>query len=457
MPARFGGSASRFGSIVLLAAALVFTACRDDYSVTVDRTLVPSVKDVPGFVPGERRPLAVFADEAGRPVEFIEDELVLVGLTLEQRAALLTRTGATVVREVPALTHGLAELGDVVLIRVDPSKLEGADVEAALAGLAESQQRRAHGHSRVSSDTALKVLGVAAEEARAGATVALNVRGEGAAIPDFTQEALTPPAGFSRDAYSWPHLMTGGLMDYGVSGAWTLLHRAGKLGFRIKLAIIDGGFARGLETRPPQAFSVTTSGVDPLDTENPNPCTGGRACPWHGTAVMSTCCGLVDDGFGGAGTAGLVAEPVTIHTALETFSVVESMLVARSAGARIINTSFTLTLPWIVDWVALPIDVTTALLRGSGVLLFACAGNEGADVDSALACFADACWEDVYRAPCESPGVRCVGGMATPAAGATLPARHVKSNHGASDVKLYGPFTVLTGPDPATPATSRRR
>lgn len=432
----------------LVLVAGVLASCRGDFSVTVDSSLVPSVKDVPGWAAGERRPVAVFATESGQTVEFIEDEVLLAGLDTAARDALISRTGATVLREMPASAHGLAGVGDLVLIRVDPSRLETRGVEDALAAVATARNRHATGHYRVSSETALRLVGLAAAEVRDGAQVALNVRGQGAAIPDFTVEALVRPDGVSRDAYTWPHLARGTALDYGTAEAWSLLYRAGKLGFRIKIAVIDGGFARNNETRPRQAYSVTTAGAEPLGTENPNTCTGGSACPWHGQSVVSTCCGLVDDEFGGAGTAGPIAEPIVVYLAIETYAVAESMLVARAAGARIINMSFSMGLPWIVDWVSAPIDLVAAGLRSDGVLLFAASGNAGEDVDSEGACFADLCWEDTYHVPCESPAVICVGGMAETVG------RAAHSNYGARDVRVYGPFSVLAGPDPTTDPNS---
>ncbi|MEZ4270450.1 MAG: S8/S53 family peptidase [Myxococcota bacterium] len=47
--------------------------------------------------------------------------------------------------------------------------------------------------------------------------------------------------------------------------------------------------------------------------------------------------------------------------------------------------------------------------RAAGILVFASAGNDGADVD-AEDCFIG-CWEGAYRVPCEAPGVICVGGL----------------------------------------------
>lgn len=440
----------RILSALIISALAAFTGCRGDYSVKVDSTLSPSQPDVPGFVPGERRPLAVFATESGQRLQFIENELVLYGVSEEARNALIERTGATVVRELTEATHGLTGAGDLVLIRVDPARLTSADVEEDLAALAKTQKRHALGHFRISSEAGLRTLAVAAKEARAGAKVALNVQGEATAVPDYTVEALDRPAGVARDAYAWPHLMGGTTLDYDVTGAWSLLYRAAKLGFRIKIAIIDGGFTGGPDTRAPAGYSVTTSGVPPFNTENPNSCTGGSACPWHGQNVLSVCCALVDDGFGGAGTAGLIAEPITVHMAIETFTIAESMLLARSAGARIVNASLSMRLPDIVEWVAGPIDFAVAMLRTNGTLVFAAAGNEGANVDSHDLCFADYCWEDTYYAPCESPGAICVGGMSDHVARAT------NSNHGEEQVRIYGPYTVLTGPDPVNGGNSVR-
>jgi hypothetical protein len=106
--------------------------------------------------------------------------------------------------------------------------------------------------------------------------------------------------------------------------------------------------------------------------------------------------------------------------------------------------SFGGSVPASLSWSLLPLDGMTALMRSSGMLLFAASGNDGfVDVDRED-CFIT-CWESAWHFPCENTGVTCVGALAHNSRN-----RAGYSNYGARDVDIFGPGTLWTSPDPGT-------
>ena len=101
------------------------------------------------------------------------------------------------------------------------------------------------------------------------------------------------------------------------------------------------------------------------------------------------------------------------------------------------------------------LEEITATVRDTGVLIFASAGNSGADVDEEQ-CFV-ACWESTWWSPCENDGVIRVGGLA-PNSRDRDPGSNYGSGHvgDVSTVDIYAPFSVLAGPDPTTAANVAR-
>ena len=139
----------------------------------------------------------------------------------------------------------------------------------------------------------------------------------------------------------------------------------------------------------------------------------------------------------------------------DVFDVIGGLIDA-AGDQSIVNVSFGARFPIGTGWLATPIDIATGIFTLAGGLIFASAGNSGADVD-AEDCFGW-CWEEAYHVPCESPGVTCVGGMTT-----NTRNRHANSNYGVDDcgsvlcdVEIFGPFTVFTGSDPDNPANATR-
>jgi serine protease len=415
-------------------------------SLVVDTTVTPSGEALPGFADGAPRPLAAVTGDDGLVAEFVADELWLSGPDPAELAAVLARYGGAVLAVFRPGDHGLSGLPDQYLVRVDAS---GAD-EATLAADLRALEPTAAGEHRVSSQRGLDLLVIASREAASGTDVGLNWVGSGAQFRDReTSEAPTGTGSaggpYVADAFRWPSHARGGAQDIGVAEAWRALELAGRLDSRVKLAILDMGFAPDADTPSDWTAVSNVPFVSATGTANALRCGGGHECPWHGTNVLSAAMAVPDNGYGAAGPAGPIAAPVMVYTLYDFFTSITALGEARLRGARIANLSYGAPVPWYLGWSVLPFEAATAAFRGTGMLLFAAAGNEGRDVD-ARDCTLGKCWERTWFTPCENAGVICVGGMA---AGSTT--RAAQSNYGAEQVDLFGPFTLWVGPDPAAP------
>jgi serine protease len=419
--------------------------------ISVDPALTPAIAQLPGFTDGQPRPLAAITGDGDVPATFVADEIWLTTTDPSELAAFLARWNGTLLSSFAPADYGLTGLPDQYLIRVVAA---GADLSRLPDDL-RALDRHATGDHRVSSAQALDLLAVASREAAAGADVGVNWVGRGDTFRGrSTAEAPTGTGSvggaYGPDAFLWSTHSVGGEQAIGVAEAWRALDLAGKLGNRVRLAILDMGFVPDADTPTPWTAISNVPGYEPVGTSNHLDC-GGNPCPWHGTNVMSAAMAVPDNGFGAAGPGGPVAEPVLVHTLYDFFTSITALGEARVLGARIANMSYSAPVPWYLGWSVLPFEAATFAFRTTGMLLFASAGNDGRDVD-AEGCTLGQCWERTWHTPCENAGVICVGGLA---AGSSF--RAGGSNYGFHQVDLFAPFTLWLGLDPATHGNVARR
>lgn len=437
------------GRRLLVSLAAVFVAACGQTPAArfaVDEKAAPVPPPLPGLFDEQPRPVSVLVPEDGPPAAFVSNELVVLASSAGELQSIADRLKAEVLWSVDSETSGLAEIPCFGLLRLEPPRADGDELAEVSIRLTEKRQPvNPDGRYRVTSDQGLRILALAAREAEADRQVAVNWLLEGAAIPDSTREADTVEDGLPADAYQWPHLEMGGGHDFGVTEAWSLLYRARRLDQHVRVAVIDGGFSDHADAlrdlSPHDAMSI----VPLRGPYGSNAGSCGGPCPWHGQNVASTLSALVDDGFGGAGSGGPVANPLLINSLYDYYSESMAVLLARGAGAKIINMSFSAPVPTIVAWTVYPFETITAAVRASGTLLFAAAGNGGANVDSGD-CLGELCWEYTWYTPCENDGVICVGGLRW-----NDTVIDPQSNYGDEHVVVYGPYTVLAGPDPNNP------
>jgi hypothetical protein len=425
-----------------------------DLSHEVDPTIVPADESLPPFDPAAPpRPLASIVDERGNQADFVENELIVVTDDLAALNDFVLRWDGEILASIDPAGSDLS-MEQVHLVRINTALGDPSNFEEDLLML----DPDARGASRVSSEAGLRLLAASAGETLAGVTVGVNWVARSDSLSNrFTQEAAAGPAGFdqfgpgySSNAFQWNHLNTGSTQDIGVTEAWYLLARTGRLANKVKVAILDMGFSvTGNQDLPPGWVAVSNVPfVNPVGTANLLSCSGGSPCPWHGTQVLSAAMALPDNGFGGAGPGGPVAAPVKIFTLYDFFTSISALVEASLAGARIINMSYGAPVPAYLFFTVIPFEIATFAASQTKILC-ASAGNDGKDVDAEDCFFV--CWEETWWTPCENAGVLCVGGLAKNSRN-----RASNSNYGGEQVDIFAPYSVIVGPDPSSGAGAQQ-
>ena len=429
-------------------------------SFAVDAGIAPPAgAALPGFPDGGPRPLAVLTDETGHPAPFVENELLVMTNDAAALDAFVARWQGVVLFSYDASARGLSGLSRMHLVRVntslaDPSRLP-EDVRRITPG--------GQGLHRVSSAAGLRLLAAATREAADGLMCVVNFVGLGDDFRSnstsesgdcFLSDGTTRCGGYSSNTYNWFFMRQDGnqafgSMDIGVTAAWTALDQTGRLGNRVQVAVLDMGFwpdddypewSIFFPNVPPPGLGDRS--VPPVYTPNPQFCGLFDFCPWHGTNVLGAAMGVPDNGFGGAGPGGPVAEPILINTLYDFGSGIPAVAEAAVLGADIIVMSYSTPVPAPLAWSVVPFNTATLAAREiGGVMLFASAGNWNSNVDASFLGV-----ETVWYTPCENGGVICVGAL-----GRNVTTRADYSNHGDEEVDIFAPGTVWVGPDPFSP------
>ncbi|MCK5806729.1 MAG: S8/S53 family peptidase, partial [Lentisphaeria bacterium] len=373
-------------------------------TVAIDESLQPYAASLPGINGGPDRRLGAVSDENDTLSSFVTDEVVLSFDSDEELDAFLEDTGGEVLAQIDPAENGLPDLAQMALIRVDTDGVDTSSLADDIASSAQADGEGGDAALRFSSEASARLMALAMGKRKVGLAVGVNFVAPFQAIPDSTEEApnTTTPQDDHWDAYGWDGWSLDGALGIGVPEAWSLLHYAGKTNNKVKIAIIDGGFSPNEDF--PTWTSVGVYGGSGLNQENPNDCTGGSSCPWHGMGVASTAMALPDNQFGWAGTGGPVATGVFIQTGGGAATANLALIKAGNRNPKIINMSLAGKVNWSLRASLSYFENTTERLRDRGILIFACSGNNGEDVDTST-CLGDYCWEDRFYFPCENTGV----------------------------------------------------
>jgi serine protease len=442
----------------IIILIVVLTACGQPpqplppISIAVDPTLKPTVESLPGFEDGEPRLVASVTGEDGVAANFVANEVWLSTDNDAEVQAFVSRWQGKILKTIKPAEAGITGLPAQYLIRINAAAADVSKLSEDLRAL----DKTSTGDHKVSSQAALNLIAATSHEAVSGLKIGMNFIGDGAG--SFTDRtSLEAPTGgtlagvaYSRDAFSWPSHDRFGEQDIGVAEAWRALDLAGKLGNRIKLAVLDMGFQPDADWPVGHQAISNVPFKDAIGTENLLSCSGGSECPWHGTEVVSAAMAVPDNQYGSAGPGGPVADAVVVFTLYDFFTSIQALFDARILGARIANMSYGAPVPWYLAWSVLPFEGATAGIRATGMLLFAAAGNEGKDVD-AEGCTFGVCWERTWYTPCENAGVICVGGLA-----GNSKFKAGGSNYGGEQVDIFAPYTLWLGPDPSAPDNKAR-
>lgn len=456
-------------SFTVVASLLPAWACSDDDektkeapppTVVVDTTMQPRAATIPGIDGGAPRPVASAAGSSGPAADFVADEMIVGTSDPAMLEAVRVRWNGTVLTTLDFGAAGYAGLKTYYLLRIDPT---GADV-SRIGDDMKTLDQNAHGEHRVSSEAAMSLMAAIAEERMRGdVEVAANWIATSASFD--TRSTADSPTGFGDSAASWtpniyeqPGFRRGDAQDIGVGEAWRAMSVAGRFANKVKVVIMDGGFKAN------EDVPATTRIEPPTGWDRPNPstCTGGTPCNWHGTGVAQIAFGAVDNGFGAAGVAAPVADPILVPSPsldfMQIFAFVVRGVPALLGGHRIVNISGGTGIG--AGWYVLTfgaLDAIAAGVRLSDTLIVAAAGNDSQDVD-AIDCLdilgnRIACWEGTVWIPCELPGVVCVGGLRYDSVAHDSGSNRHGDDESNATVDIHAPYWNWIGPDPDVAAS----
>ena len=423
----------------------------DGVQVIVDPALQPMRDSLKPYKPGGPvRPVASthFGDEAFQ-ADFVSDEII-VRARLSEVEDLVEDWNGEIVRRIEP--EGELDIDPAYVVRLDPSQLQVPSIRESLGELVPTAQ----GRLRVSSEQGADLIAVAALAARDGVNADLNWLASPDQVQTFegrvTREHETSPGSY-ENAFTETYMLTTGSQRTGVGDAWLALERAGRLNNRVTIGVIDGGFS----VNPDFPASLQSFSESPLSNglEDPNPgnCTGGAACPWHGTGAVGAAMGLPDNEYGGAGPGGPVANAVTVLTQFDIGSI-QWALVRLASRAYVINMSFGGT--YSGSWAGWGFDDYARFVRdvyANGNFMVASAGNNDIDIDDGETVLSD----PAVKAPCEFMGVTCVGALSDNAT-----TRIWYSNYGGNHVSsgvvsdgtvdIFAPTNITVGGNPDSPS-----
>ena len=387
------------------------------------------------------RPVVAVVDSDGVTSSFIEDEVVVNGAASDV-AAFAASMGGAVIHDTtpPAPPSGVigrpgADVTISSVVRLDPSS-------ADLSALADDAQSfGGSGPSKVSSEKGAHLLALTLAQTRAGLSMGPNFVAQLQQADIWTSTTEEADSNGISDAFKWQEFS-------GIKQCWQYFSALPSYGYmvNIKLALIDGGFwlnssgqpnvdAHGLSDYP-----LSVMGYDFMAKsynaggQNPNNCSGGSSCPWHGNGSASVATGQVNNGAGAAGTGGMVAVPILLKFDGSDGTAVSAMNTAVAWGADIVSMSFGGDCDWWCRTGRGTNGYTGALnnIHGAGLLAVASAGND------------DANSTDNHFWPCQYGQVECVGALND---GANTAKSY--SNYG-STVNIWAPTDIHAMPNGQT-------
>lgn len=291
-------------------------------------------------------------------------------------------------------------------------------------------------------------LGVSSAAAAGTLAVLADLTGQGVRVmPDLIADLPSLPPSTSTeeaglDAYLLPE-MAGRSR---IARAWQLVDAYRSFGgpmAGIQIGVIDNGFwldGTGVPLGSPPWLRVPVVQWD-LGSGRPPASGAAGPKPWHGTGTAAVAVAPHDDGAGIAGVGGTVATPFLFRTDLTVSQIITGVQLCTAWGVDVINLSITIQVSGFGPFDSFPDDDFNDMFswaRGNGVVVAACAGNNGRELPDL----------DV-RPATRTPGVITVGGLGGPDVATALP----QSNYGVS-VDIWAPGKGVTiGPDPTTPTT----
>ena len=419
----------------------------------VDTSLAPAQPSLPD---AQGNPVAVVAsrDERGIRTDFLVGQARIKPRSQSELNDFLQRYQGTVIGDdtipEPPARLGISLTAEqrapteylvrINLSRVDPSTFPA---DAAVVGLG--------GPLEFSSQDAMLSMAAVANAVAQGFSVSPNYVEYPGAFPRTLISAKERPDGLGgfvdpfTAAGSWSRFWTTGSQS-NATLAWQFIAAHG-IARRVLVAILDGGFwlntdgtPRGTDTDlPANPIQYDFQADDYLaDGPNPNNCTGGSSCFWHGNDSAGVATGIMDNSQGAVGTGGLVADPMLFKFTGAKDQRNRAVRTAVAWQADVLSMSFggDCNKPCrIYDRDHTPFD--DAINGGSKIVFVASAGNGAGGIGY------DVGDEDHDVHPCIEDHVICVGALADDL---TTPIGY--SNFGAA-VEIWAPTNI---PVMSTPA-----
>jgi len=215
-------------------------------SFKVDVSLKPRVASLQDVDNEISHPLAAIVDNYGNQADFVENELIVVTDDTNALNDFLARWNGKVLLTTDMKENGLPDLSNQYLIWID-SSFAKAELLADDLKLIDPNSRN---DLRISSQAGLLTIAVAANASvhhklMIGANWVCYGSNEaplGQSAPDGTTYDPNPAL--------WPYMNRFSSQDIGVIAAWQKLQEAGRLGNRVKIAILDAGFIASPDLPP---------------------------------------------------------------------------------------------------------------------------------------------------------------------------------------------------------------
>lgn len=443
-------------SILILLAAASFAACKPNkFSYEVSPDVMPTVLVVP-TPDGGSTVVEAYQDEKGVRTDFVSDEIVITPRSQAELDQFLADYGGTIIYD-NSVPEPPAILKDRVRMPKDGLGATSYTVRVTkfpdLEDFASDAQRRGmRGKYLFSSEDGIALIGLAARAYARGLRVQPNFVCIGHEMLHYTQEQPLSGGGYDNAMFyfAFHGKEESGSSRSSIYRAWQFMEAARYAAPQwYGLAIMDGGFWLNATGGPMQSPSGIGTDLPPsivqydfhqddyiADGGNPNNCTGGNPCPFHGNNTASVAAGFLDNRAAIAGSGGQVSQPYLFKLRLTSDQQDRALRTAIAWGATVVNMSF--GGPCNDDCMEYYEEVSDLYSHfqeayDAGMVIVASAGNDAIDVDA----------NNVI--PCCIGGVICVGALESYKYNAIS-----YSNFGAS-VDIWADTNVPAMPNGDTP------
>lgn len=409
-------------SLALIAFAAMLSSCKPEkFTYEISPDVTPTVPTVPA-ADGGTSAVEAYQDEKGIRTDFVADEVVVSPSSQAELDQFLNDYGGTIIGDnsipdPPAILKAQIRVpkeGFVATsytVRVTKFPDTGNLEEDATS-------RGVKGKYLFSSEAGVKLMALTSYENARGLKIHPNFVFLGHDMLHYTEEQPLSGGGFDNAMiyYAFNGEKASDASKSSIYKAWQFMEAAGYVAPQwYGLAIMDGGFwlnsAGGPMSSPAGIGTDLPSQIVQFDFHendyiadggNPNNCSGGGACPWHGNNTASVAAGFLDNRAAIAGSGGQVSQPYLFKLRLTTDQQDRALRTAMAWGAKVVNMSF--GGPCNGDCMEYYEEVSDLYSHfqeayDAGVIIVASAGNDAVDVDA-----------NNYI-PCRIGGVICVGAL----------------------------------------------